>query len=251
MTSRRRIIVLIVAVVAIALVVVASVLMSQDQDQSDSSAATTPTTPAKTSEYGFPISHIRLGEGGTKTAPDGKTPIGYTASCEDAVRAAVNYVAADSYSPENWKNQKATLQQITASGEYNTKYINATASLVSNNSASAESSLISPAIYKVENCESGKSADIVVALQIVDPGLILDGKTIAPSVEFRTQNQALVWEDNDWKIDFSPTPVRAESQLIIAEGEKTPDSPNDLLNQIFVDSQGNPLSRDGWTELAE
>ncbi|MFD1375224.1 hypothetical protein ACFQ4U_02560 [Micrococcus antarcticus] len=250
MASRRRIIVLIVAVVAIALVVVASVLMSQNQDQPGSSAATTPATPAKTSEYGFPVSSIRLGEGGTGTAPDGKTPIGYTASCEDAVRAAVNYVAADSYSPENWKNQKATLQQITASGEYNTKYINATASLVSNNSASAESSLISPAIYKVENCESGKSANIAVALKIDDPGLILDGRAIGPSVKIRTQNQALVWEGSDWKIDFSPTPVRAESQLIIADGEKAPESPNDLLNQIFVDSKGNPLSRDGWMELA-
>ena len=209
MTSRRRIIVLIVAVVAIALVVVASVLMSQDQNQPDSSAATTPTTtPAKTSEYGFPISNIRLGEGGTKTAPDGKTPIGYTASCDDAAQAAVNYVAADSYSPKNWKKQKATLQQITTSAGYNTKYINATASLVSNNSASAESSLISPAIYKVENCESGKSADIAVALEIVDPGLELDGKTIGPSIEYRTQNQALVWEGNDWKLDLSPTPVR-------------------------------------------
>ncbi|MGO4298136.1 hypothetical protein [Glutamicibacter sp. MCAF14] len=253
MTSRRRIIVLIVAVVAIALVVVASVLMSQDQDQSDSSAATTPTTPVKTSEYGFPISHIRLGEGGTKTAPDGKTPIGYTASCDDAVRAAVNYVAPLSSSPKAWDQQKATMKQIFASTEENQELIEASGVLTNEFQATDTYSLLEPGLYRVANCVEGKAATIQVPVRVARSEFVVDGQTSPAYTKIYFSVQQLVWEDNDWKYTASPTTATpfSDNQLQYIAGDQPPTNVGTTLNKLFVDASGNPLSRDGWVQLAK
>ncbi len=253
MTSRRRIIVLIVAVVAIALVAVASVLMSQDQDQPDSSAATTPTTPAETSEYGFPISHIRLGEGGTKTAPDGKTPIGYTASCDDAAQAAVNYVAARSSSPSGWKKQGSTMTQIFSQSSDSEDLIQAAKALANEYGASTTYKLLSPGLFQVENCDAGQSATIHIPVRVHQSEFKLDGKTSSATTNVYFSVHRLLWENNDWKLDPAPATDKAFSdhQLQYTPPKSEPAQPKDIINELFVDTQGNPLSREGWFQLSQ
>ena len=70
-------------------------------------------------KFGFPVSKINIGEGGTKTAADGKTPIGYNGTCDSAAQAAANYtpVLVD-VNLKTWETQKATLNSLAVPGPW-------------------------------------------------------------------------------------------------------------------------------------
>ncbi|MGP9784449.1 hypothetical protein ACT3UQ_18550 [Glutamicibacter sp. AOP12-B1-11] len=253
MTSRRSLIIAAVVVTAIVLVAVASYFISSTTKHNTSAATpTTPTEPTRISDNGFPVSQFRANEGGTKTAQDGQTRIGYTASCDDAVRAAINYIPAESYGTGDWKQREATLNTIIADNEDGAEYIDALRSLAKDGDTS-EKMLFDPAIFKVVSCEAGKTASVAVVQRIENSSFTIDGRTVPAAVEVRVVEQLLVWEKDDWKLDFSGenATYRPETQLLYTQGKKEPSSAREILGDLFTDSDGNPLSRDGWMELAQ
>lgn len=253
MKSRRSLIIAAVVLIAIVLVAVASYFISSTtKDKPSADTPTTPTEPTRISDNGFPVSHVRANEGGTKTAADGHTRIGYTASCEDAVHAAVNYVPAESYGTGPWEKRGATLKKIIASNEDGAEYIDALRSLAQDGATSTKT-LFDPPIFKVVRCESGKTASVAVAQRIKTNAFKLDGRTVPAAVEIRATEQLLVWEDGDWKLDLSGEngTYRPETQLLYTQGKKEPSSASETLGDLFTDSDGNPVSRDGWMELAQ
>lgn len=253
MTSRRSLIIAAVVITAIVLVAVASYFISSTtKDNTSAATPTTATEPTRISDNGFPVSPFRANEGGTRTAADGHTRIGYTASCEDAVRAAVNYVPAESYGTGDWEKREATLKTVIADNEDGTEYIDALRSLAKDGGTS-ETALFDAPIFKVVSCESGKSASVAVAQRIKTSEFKLDGRTVPAAVEIRATEQLLVWENGDWKLDLSGEngTYRPETQLLYTHGKKEPASTREILGDLFTDSDGNPLSRDGWMELAQ
>jgi hypothetical protein len=250
MKSRRSLIITAVVVVVIVLVAVASYFMSSTTKQDPSAAPPSAPKPTQTSEYGFPVSPLRLNEGGTGTAPDGRTHIGYTHSCDDAVRAAVNYIAADSYAAEGWTGREKTLKHILTSTEYAAKYIDAFRSGALEEGIVSKTSLFEPQIFNLVSCESGKSASVAVAQRIQTNSYKIGEKTIPASTEIRMADQHLVWENGDWKLDAGANYTRPETQLLYLEDKKEPASASEVLGELFTDSEGNPLTRDGWMELS-
>ncbi|GGJ73166.1 hypothetical protein [Glutamicibacter ardleyensis] len=253
MTSRRSLIIAAVVIIAIVLVAVASYFISSTTKENTSAATpTTPSEPTRISDNGFPVSSFRANEGGTKTAADGQTRIGYTASCDDAVRAAVNYVPAESYGAGDWEKREATLETVIADNEDGAEYIDALRSLARDGGTS-ETELLEPSIFKVVSCESGKTASVAVAQRIKTNAFKLDGRTVPAAVEIRVAEQLMVWENDDWKLDFSGenATYRPETQLLYTQGKKEPSAAREILGDLFTDSDGNPLSRDGWMELAQ
>lgn len=250
MRSRRSLLVVAAVIVVIALVAIASYFMSSHTRQ-DPSAATSPTPePTRISEYGFPVSHLRLNEGGTQTAPDGRTRIGYTPSCDDAVRAAVNYSAADSYAAESWAGNEETLKHVLLMNKASTEYIDVARWGALEKGIVFETSLLEPKIFNLATCDSGKSATVAVAVRTKTNSYQFNGKTIPETTEIRVAEHHLAWEDSDWKLDMSANYTRPEAQLLYLEDKKEPSSTSEILGELFTDSDGNPLSRDGWVELS-
>lgn len=249
MISRRSLTLTALVIVVIVLVAVASYFISSTTKENTSAAP--PPAPAQISDYGFPISHIHANEGGTQRAADGRTRIGYTASCDDAVRAAVNYIAADSVAAEGWEGQEKTLKHVLAGNNFSEKYIKASREAALKDGYASKASVLNPPIFNLTNCESGKSATVAVAQQIetnaYDNGL----KEVPASVDIQIAEQQMVWENDDWKLDMSAAYTRPESQLYYTEGVKEPTSKSQILGDLFTDSNGNPLSREGWMELAQ
>ena len=253
MTSRRSLIIIAVVVLAIVLVAVASSFISSaTKDNTSAATPTTPSEPTRISDNGFPVSPFRANEGGTKTAADGQTRIGYTASCDDAVRAAINYVPAESYGSGDWEQREATLNTIIADNEDGAEYIDALRS-IAKDGVTSKKRLSDPPIFKVVSCESGKTASIAVVQRIEKSAYKIDGRTVPAKVEIRATEQLLVWENDDWKLDLSGEngTYRPETQLLYTQGKKEPSSAREILGDLFTDSDGNPLSRDGWMELAQ
>ncbi|MGP9652203.1 hypothetical protein ACT3TP_17195 [Glutamicibacter sp. AOP38-B1-38] len=253
MTSRRSLIIAAVVIIAIVLVAVASYFISSTtKDNTSAATPTAPSEPTRISDNGFPVSPFRANEGGTKTAQDGHTRIGYTASCDDAVRAAINYVPAESYGTGDWEQREATLNTIIADNEDGAEYIEALHSL-NNDGVTSTKTLFDPPIFKVVSCETGKTASVAVAQRIEKSSYKIDGRTVPAAVEIRVTEQLLVWENDDWKLDLSGenATYRPETQLLYTQGKKEPSSAREILGDLFTDSDGNPLSRDGWMELAQ
>lgn len=253
MRSRRSLIIAAVVVVAIVLVAVASYFISSTtKDNTSAATPPTPTEPTRMSDNGFPVSHLHANEGGTKTAADGHTRIGYTASCDDAVHAAINYVPAESYGTGPWEQREATLKKIIASNEDGSEYIEALRS-ITKDGVTSKKSLSDPPIFKIVRCESGKTASVAVAQRIEKSAYKIDGRTVPATVEIRVAEQLLVWENDDWKLDLSGenATYRPETQLLYTQGKKEPSSAREILGDLFTDSDGNALSRDGWMELAQ
>lgn len=251
MKDRRILLVVAAVLVVIALVAIASYFMSSPTRQ-DPSAANSPTPePTRISEYGFPVSHLRLNEGGTQTAPDGRTRIGYTPSCDDAVRAAVNYIGAESITSDNWDAREKTLTHVLSSTEGSNKYIHALRAAALDEGIVSSVTLFEPQIFNLVSCEAGKSATVAVAQRIETQSYKIDEKTIPSSTEIRVADQNLVWENNDWKLDFEANYTRPEAQLLFQEGKAEPASRSEVLGELFSDHSGSPLSRDGWMELSQ
>lgn len=250
MKSRRSIVITAVVVVVIVSVAVASYLMSSTTKQNTSAATPSAPEPSQIGEYGFPVSPLRANEGGTGKAPDGRTRIGYTHSCDDAVRAAVNYIAAESFAAEGWAEREKTLKQILTSTESTAKYIDAYRSGALKEGMVSKTSLFEPQIFNLVSCESGKSASVAVAQRVQTNSYKIGEKTIPASTEIRMADQHLVWENGDWKLDAAAGYTRPEAQLLYVHGKKEPTSAGEVLGELFTDSEGNPLSRDGWMELS-
>lgn len=251
MTRRRSLIIATIVIIAIVLVAVASYFISSTtKDNTSAATPTAPSEPTRISDNGFPVSQFRANEGGTKTTADGQTRIGYTASCDDAVRAAINYIPAESVSANGWATQEKTLKHILAKNEDATKYIEAFRSSALEDGYVSKISILEPQIFNLVSCKSGKSATVAVAQRIETDAYKIGDKTVPASVDIRMAEQHLVWENEDWKLDLSSPYTRPEAQLLYRGNMKEPSSTKEILGDLFIDSDGNPLSRDGWMELS-
>lgn len=250
MLSRRRIIVLAAVLVVAAIVGIGSYLISSNTKQ-DTSAAN-PSAPAQIGSYGFPISSLGTGLGGATTAPDGKTRIGYKASCEDATRAALSYITADSYTSKSWPNTKKTLDRVLLPNEDKTRYVEALGESARSGAASTKS-LFTPRLFRVISCEAGQSASVSVLVRTESSGMKVDSTVIPSSTEITVINQHLVWHENGWKLDLSSKNASGsdETPLLFNEQHKEPESVEEVIGQVFTDHEGNSISREGWTELEQ
>lgn len=212
-------------------------------------------------KFGFPVSPIKIGEGGTKTASDGKTVTGYNGTCDSAAQAAANYThLVEDVNVSTWAQQKKTLAEVGKPGPWTEKIIFKGDLLTNSKDLPngpfdggwfSRTEVASGGLYRVARCEAKEKAVVQVFFGAVSANV----KT-APSAFFQTATFELVW-DGDWKIsdaaivangqDFGGR-VKDAGPMSVGtnmEDEATPVLRDDLVNAFFKD-----ISREGWVEYA-
>lgn len=213
-------------------------------------------------KFGFPVSKINIGEGGTKTAGDGRTPIGYNGSCDSAAQAAANYtpVLAD-VNLETWATQKATLNSLAAPGPWLE-----TALLPGDSVAEAaaqgnrvktfgggwmaRTNVNAGGMYRMVSCEPKKAALVQVFYGA------LGASDTLPEGYFSTKTMDLTWK-GDWKISNLVTGVD-DADLVSRLKDKgpfgglgrTPTGKIPPLDESIVTRYFGDLSKEGWVEYA-
>lgn len=220
-----------------------------------------PSSLQASGKFGFPVSTIKIGEGGTKTTSDGKTITGYNGSCDSAAQAAANYThLIKDLKLDTWTQQKKNLTEVGKLGPWFER-------VTSSNDVLAEAKNPVPGsfeggwysrtdvaaggLYRIANCEEKKKAVVQVFSGAVSARV---NKT--PNGVFQTVTFELVW-DGDWKIsdaaivtngqDFAGR-VKDGGPMSVGtnmEDEATPVLRDDLVNAFFKD-----VSREGWVEYA-
>lgn len=220
-----------------------------------------PSSLQASGKFGFPVSDIKIGDGGTKKASDGKTITGYNGTCDSAAQAAANYThLVEDVNVSTWAQQKNTLAEVGKPGPW-TEKITFKGDLLTNSKNLpngpfdggwfSRTDVASGGLYRVASCEAKKKAVVQVFFGAVSANV----KT-APSAFFQTATFELVW-DGDWKIsdaaivangqDFGGRvkdagPMSVGTNL---EDEAIPVLRDDLVNAFFKD-----ISREGWVEYA-
>lgn len=212
-------------------------------------------------KFGFPVSGIRIGEGGTKTASDGKPITGYNGSCDSAAQAAANYTyLIEDVNVSTWAQQKETLSGMGKQGPWVERVLYKGDLLTTSKDLSGvpfdggwftRSDVASGGLYRVASCDEKKTAVVQVFT-----GAITARVNKAPAAFFQTVTFELVW-DGDWKIsdaaivangqDFGGR-VKDAGPMSVGtnmEDEATPVLRDDLVNAFFKD-----ISREGWVEYA-
>lgn len=220
-----------------------------------------PSSLQASGKFGFPVSGIKIGEGGTKTASDGKTITGYNGSCDSAAQAAANYTPlAEDVNVSTWGQQKKTLAEVTKPGPWFEKMI-FNGDLLANAKDLPpgafdggwvyRSDVAAGGLYRVASCDVKKKA----VVQVFTGGTTARVNS-APKAFFRTVTLEMTWA-NDWKIsdfaivqsgqnfngrvqDAGPTSLGTTYD----DGD-TPALKDELVNDFFAD-----VSREGWVEYA-
>ncbi|MDQ0104460.1 hypothetical protein J2T10_004135 [Paenarthrobacter nicotinovorans] len=212
-------------------------------------------------KFGFPVSTIKIGEGGTKTASDGKTIIGYNGTCDSAAQAAANYTPLiEDVNVSTWAQQKKTLSEVGNAGAWTEKVTSKGDLLTTSKELSSlsfdggwvyRSDVAAGGLHRIASCEPKKTAVVQVFF-----GATSANVKAAPSAFFQTATFALVW-DGDWKVadaaivangqnfdgrvkDSGPMSVGTNM-----DDEATPVLRDDLVNAFFKDK-----TREGWVEYA-
>ncbi|WP_091470915.1 hypothetical protein [Paenarthrobacter nitroguajacolicus] len=220
-----------------------------------------PSSLQATGKFGFPVSGIKIREGGTKTASDGKTITGYNGSCDSAAQAAANYThLIEDVNVATWAQQKKTLTEVGKQGPWVERVsykgdLLTTAKELPNGPFDGgwftRSDVASGGLYRVVSCDEKKKSVVQVFT-----GAIAARVSKAPAAFFQTVTFELVW-DGDWKIsdaaivangqdfggrvkDGGPMSVGTEM-----DDEVTPVLRDDLVSAFFKD-----ISREGWAEYA-
>lgn len=220
-----------------------------------------PSSLQASGKFGFPVSEIKIGEGGTKKASDGETVTGYNGTCDSAAQAAANYThLIKDVNVTTWAQQKKTLTEVSKPGPWFEKatFEGDLLADAKNLPAGAfeggwytRSDVAAGGLYRVASCEDRKRA----VVQVFTGGV---GASVneAPNAFFQTVTFELVW-DGDWKIsDSAIVPVNQDFEGRVKDGgpmsvgtnmaeEATPALRNELVNTFFKDK-----SRDGWVEYA-
>jgi hypothetical protein len=225
-----------------------------------------------TGKFGFPVSDIKIGDGGTKKGPDGKTPIGYNGTCDSAVQAAANYAPLlRDLNLDTWAVQKKTLQSVTGApgtwmgyatqgGDLLTSATNLEAAKAKSGSFEGHwinrEDVKAGGLYRVASCQEKKKA----VVQIFGGGVEARIDQ-APAAGYDTASMELSW-DGDWKItdalmtvldptmggklkDAGPLSGGIEGGAVGGAELHAPPLTTAILDQAF---QGK--SRDGWVEFA-
>lgn len=248
-----------VAAVVIAVVVAAIIISARP----DATAEPTPDSDntITTGTLGFPVSDINIGEGGTATAPDGRTPIGYDGSCDSAAQAAAAYTPLLSdINIGTWPKQKETLLSVAIDGpwvEDATATTDAVVDVAQENELPglfdggwmSQTDVAAGGMYRMVSCESEGAA----LIQVLYGGLNA-GDTL-PEGFFGTQSMELTW-DGDWKI--SDALLRTDPELEQRLPDQGPSGGYTdegtgvmpVLTSDVADYYFDDLSREGWIEYA-
>ena len=232
-------------VVVLAVALLLPVFLNKGQDNAPGTVAST--GAAQTGKYGFPVSPIRVGEGGRELAPDGKTRIGYGPSCQEAAQAVFNY-ASFGYSKEkpNMDALAKTAPMILATEQdvksqmYHSKTLaeEAPAGAIQVNAAA-------PGLFNIIKCTEGQSALIALAGSDVDTRA---GVNVATATMWMYQ---VNYVDGTWKgtyPDFNTFETGQTVSQPASEGfvKITPE----VITRLFTSDEGTALSRDGWFEVS-
>lgn len=220
-----------------------------------------PSSLQASGKFGFPVSGIKIGEGGTKTASDGKTITGYNGSCDSAAQAAANYAhLLRDVNVTTWTQQKKTLKELSETGPWF-----ATATLAGDTLAGLKeqppgvfeggwiqrSDVSAGGMYRLAGCEEKKKAVVQVFAGS------LDGRTDSvPLASFGTVTMQLGW-DGDWKItDATPKandPSFGGRVKDAGPGGQDPKGPTGaipILDESLVNWVFEGKSKEGWVEYA-
>ncbi|KRE76261.1 hypothetical protein [Arthrobacter sp. Soil762] len=213
-------------------------------------------------KFGFPVSKINIGEGGTKTAADGKTPTGYNGTCDSAVQAAANYTPTlVDVHLETWGTQKATLNSLAVPGPW-LETVLLPGTIISDAKAQGtalktfgggwmdQADVKAGGLYRTVSCEPKKTALVQVFF-----GALGTSDTL-PEAYFGTRTMELTWK-GDWKISNVVTGVN-DADLVSQLKDKGPSGgvggtttgKIPPLDEPLVARYFEDLSKEGWVEYA-
>jgi hypothetical protein len=221
----------------------------------------TPDALQATGKFGFPTSEIKIGEGGTKKASDGKPITGYNGTCDSAAQAAANYAPLmEDVNPQTWAQQKKALTEVSKPGPWFSTAVvvgDAAAGLKEQPPGAFDggwftrTDVAAGGMYRVASCEEKKTAVVQVFIGS------LEGRTDSmPLAGFRTVSLELGWE-GDWKI--TDALVRVDDPDFAGKvKDKGPSGPLPegptgsipTLTSAVVDGLFKDVSREGWIEYA-
>ncbi|WP_431230752.1 hypothetical protein [Paenarthrobacter nicotinovorans] len=243
----------VIVIIAVAVVLLNPPALAPTKDE--------PSSPQTSGKFGFPVSRIKIGEGGTKTASDGKTITGYNGTCDSAAQAAANYAhLLRDVNVKTWTQQKKVLSEVSKTGPWT-----ANATIAGDVAASSKdlppgafedgwfirSDVPAGGMYRMASCDEKKKAVVQVFVGS------LDAQTnTQPVANFGTLTMELGWV-GDWKItdamprvddpDFGGR-VKDKGPVGPAAGEPTGSIP--ALTSELVGSLFKGMSREGWVEYA-
>jgi len=211
-------------------------------------------------KFGFPVSGIKIGEGGTKTASDGKTITGYNGTCDSAAQAAANYTPLiEDVNTSTWAQQKKTLVEVGKQGPW-VERATFNGDLLANAKDLPpgafdgqwyyRSDVAAGGLYRVTSCDEKKKAVVQVFT-----GGVAAVVNKAPSAFFQTVTFELTWSD-DWKIsDFAIVQAGQDFGGRVKDGGPMSvgtsfDDPTPMLQSDLVDAFFQGKSREGWVEYA-
>lgn len=210
-------------------------------------------------KFGFPVSKINIGEGGTKTAGDGRTPIGYNGTCDSAAQAAANYTPVlRDVNATTWATQKAALNSIAVPGSW-VEDATVLGEIVANSKDPLpgafdggwvdKTNVKAGGMYRLVSCDANRTAVVQVFL-----GTLSARETTAPLASFSTATMELTWKD-DWKISDALSRIDDVDFLERLEDEGpsgpvpgTPTGKIPVLNDALLDQLFEGKSREGWVE---
>jgi hypothetical protein len=260
MRTKWKALIAIAAVVVI--VAVAVVLINLRPTEPSAQPEPSAETSMVAGTLGFPVSKINIGGGGTKTAADGKTPIGYNGTCDSAAQAAANYTPLlVDVNLETWETQKETLNSLAVPGPW-LETVLLPSTVIADAKAQGnqletfaagwrdQTNVKAGGLYRMVSCEPKKTAVVQVffgALGVSDS---------LPEGYFGTRTMELTWK-GDWKISNAVTGVN-DADLVarlkdkgptgglgVPPTGKIPPLDEQILARYFED-----LSKEGWVEYA-
>ena len=236
MTRKRALLITIIVLLAAA-VITASIALSPKR-------TTSPASPSSlgTNAEGFEISPIKAGEGGSAMGPDGITPIGYPPTCEGAYAAAINFHKADQTIDTNWPKTRETLNYIAADAQQINSSIQTTDDMVNEYGVQdyAVADVRALGIFKPVNCETGKSARVIVSVVT-----LAKFPESSPYIVIKASPIEVLWKNGDWKLSPVNDPRDGETLNLQLQKETVPAITPEIIDALFT-KDGQGISRDGW-----
>ncbi|WP_432246159.1 hypothetical protein ACRB8A_19230 (plasmid) [Arthrobacter sp. G.S.26] len=251
-----------IAIVAVAVIVAVAIVLINRPTEQVAQPEPTADSGMVAGKLGFPVSKISIGEGGTKTAADGKTPIGYNGTCDSAVQAAANYTPLlVDVNLETWETQKATINSLAVPGPWLESVLlpfsviadsktQGTALKTFDGGWMEQSDVKAGGLYRTVSCEAKKTAVVQVffgALGVSDS---------QPQGYFGTRTMELTWK-GDWKISNAVTGIN-DADLVSRLKDKGPTGGLGVpptgkippLDEQIVARYFKDLTKEGWVEYA-
>jgi hypothetical protein len=245
---------------AVALVVAAAALILTAPTGNQDTAASPTAGLHATGTLGFPVSDIKIGQGGTATGPDGKTPVGYSGDCTSAAQAAANYAPlVYDMNPKAAATQRNTLLAVSEPTPWRSSWVSLQETMATMKGLGTggldggwvtRTEVNAGGMYRVESCEDKKKAVVQVLVGMVSAQVNGD-----PQASFASVSMELSW-DGDWKIsdgqysgaDDITAKVRDDGPAGPAgpavDGKALP------LTKDLVDGLFGKKGREGWVEYA-